>query len=49
MNLRIGIIAAAIRERITLQRLPDHTLEIRQTPTLGPRGGLPMRVRSRRQ
>ncbi len=47
--LEIGIIAAAIRERFTLERLPDHKLEIRQTPTLGPRGGLPMRVRTRRQ
>jgi cytochrome P450 len=48
-QLEIGIIAAAIRERFTLERLPGHTLEIRQTPTLGPRGGLPMRVRTRRQ
>ena len=38
-----------IRERFTLERLPGHALEIRQTPTLGPRGGLPMRVRTRRQ
>ena len=28
---------------------PGTALEIRQTPTLGPRGGLPMRVRTRRQ
>ena len=48
-QLEIGIIAAAIRERFTLERLPGHKLEIRQTPTLGPRGGLPMRVRTRRQ
>ena len=48
-QLEIGIIAAAIRERFTLERLPGHRLEIRQTPTLGPRGGLPMRVRTRRQ
>ena len=48
-QLEIGIIAAAIRERFTLERLPGHRLEIRQTPTLGPRGGLPMRVRPRRQ
>jgi len=47
-QLEIGIIAAAIRERFTLERLPGHRLEIRQTPTLGPRGGLPMRVRTRR-
>ena len=42
-QLEIGIIAAAIRERFTLERLPGHELEIRQTPTLGPRGGLPKR------
>jgi cytochrome P450 len=48
-QLEISIIAAAIRERFTLERLPGHTLEIRQTPTLGPRGGLPMRIRARRR
>jgi cytochrome P450 len=48
-QMEIGIIAAAIRERFTLERLPGHRLEIRQTPTLGPRGGLPMRVRARRR
>ena len=48
-QLEISIIAAAIRERFALERLPGHRLEIRQTPTLGPRGGLPMRVRTRRQ
>jgi cytochrome P450 len=48
-QLEIGIIAAAIRERFTLERLPSHRLEVRHTPTLGPRGGLPMRVRTRRQ
>jgi cytochrome P450 len=48
-QLEIGIIAAAIRERFTLERLPGHRLEIRQTPTLGPRNGLPMRVRTRRR
>ncbi len=48
-QLEISIIAAAIRERFALERLPGHELEIRQTPTLGPRGGLPMVVRTRRQ
>jgi cytochrome P450 len=47
-QLEIGIIAAAIRERFALERLSGFELEIRQTPTLGPRGGLPMRVRARR-
>jgi cytochrome P450 len=48
-QLEIGIIAAAIRERFTLERLPGHRLEVRHTPTLGPRDGLPMVVRTRRQ
>jgi cytochrome P450 len=48
-QLEIKVVAAAIRERFTLERLPGHRLEIRQTPTLGPRGGLPMRVRTRRR
>ena len=48
-QLEIGIIAAAIRERFTLERLPGFRLEVRHTPTLGPRAGLPMRVRTRRQ
>ena len=48
-QLEIKVIAAAIRERFTLERLPGHVLEIRQTPTLGPRGGLPLRVRTRRR
>ena len=46
-QLEIKIIAAAIRERFALERLPGHALEIRQTPTLGPRDGLPMRIRAR--
>jgi cytochrome P450 len=48
-QLEIGVIAAAIRERFTLERLPGHRLEVRHTPTLGPREGLPMQVRTRRQ
>jgi cytochrome P450 len=47
-QLEIGVIAAAIRGRFTLERLPGHRLEVRHTPTLGPRGGLPMRIRTRR-
>ncbi|MGH2969171.1 MAG: cytochrome P450 [Solirubrobacteraceae bacterium] len=47
-QLEINVIAAAILERFGLERLPRFRLEIRQTPTLGPRDGLPMLVRSRR-
>jgi cytochrome P450 len=46
-QLEIKVIAAAARERFRLERLPGHRLEIRQTPTLGPRDGLPMMVRAR--
>jgi cytochrome P450 len=45
-QLEVGVVAAAVLERVRLERLPGHRLEIRQTPTLGPRGGLPMLVRS---
>ncbi|MEA2312155.1 MAG: hypothetical protein QOE28_2123 [Solirubrobacteraceae bacterium] len=45
-QLEIKLIAAAVRERFRLERLPGHVLEIRQTPTLGPRAGLPMRIRA---
>jgi cytochrome P450 len=47
-QLEIGVIAAAVLERVRLERQPGHRLEIRQTPTLGPRGGLEMMVRARR-
>jgi cytochrome P450 len=47
-QLEIGVIGAAVLARVRLGRLPGHRLEIRQTPTLGPRGGLPMMVRARR-
>jgi cytochrome P450 len=46
-QLEIKVIAAALRERFRLERLPGHRLEIRQTPTLGPRRGMPMVIRAR--
>jgi cytochrome P450 len=45
-QLEIKVIARALLERFRLERVPGHRLEIRQTPTLGPRGGLPMTVRA---
>ena len=45
-QLEIKVIARAVLERFRLERVPGHRLEIRQTPTLGPRGGLPMTVRA---
>jgi cytochrome P450 len=48
-QLEIEVIARALLERLRLERLPGYRLEIRQTPTLGPREGLPMVVRPRRR
>jgi cytochrome P450 len=42
----IGIIARAILERFRLDLLPGFELEIRHAPTISPRPGLPLRVRS---
>ena len=43
----VKVIAAAALERFRLEPIPGHRLEIRQTPTLGPRDGLPLVVRER--
>jgi cytochrome P450 len=42
----IALIARAILERFRLELLPGFELEIRQAPTISPRHGLPMLVRS---
>jgi len=44
-QLEIKAIAARILSAHRLELEPGYRLEIRQTPTLGPRGGMPMRVR----
>ena len=44
-QLEIKAIAARILREHRLELAPGHRLEVRQTPTLGPKGGLPMRVR----
>ena len=44
-QLEIKAIAARVLREHRLELEPGHRLEIRQTPTLGPKGGLPMRVR----
>jgi cytochrome P450 len=44
-QLEIKAIAARILREHRLELAPGHRLEIRQTPTLGPKGGMPMRVR----
>jgi cytochrome P450 len=44
-QLEIKAIAARLLREHRLELLPGHRLEVRQTPTLGPKGGLRMRVR----
>jgi cytochrome P450 len=44
----IRVIARAILERFRLTLDPDFRLRIRQTPTIGPKGGLPVTVRAGR-
>ena len=41
----IRTIATAVLERFRVELRPGFTLRIRQTPTLGPAGGLPVRIR----
>jgi cytochrome P450 len=43
----IGVIARRILERFTLELAPGYTLRIRQMPTIGPRGGMPMVMHAR--
>jgi cytochrome P450 len=44
-QLEIKAIAARILREHRLELPRGHRLEIRQTPTLGPKDGLPVRVR----
>ncbi len=44
-QLEIKAIAARILREHRLELEPGYRLEVRQTPTLGPRRGMPMRVR----
>jgi cytochrome P450 len=43
-QLEIKAIAARVLREHRLELVRGHRLEVRQTPTLGPKGGLPMRV-----
>jgi cytochrome P450 len=45
-QLEVKAIAARVLREHRLELPPEHRLEVRQTPTLGPKGGLPMRVRA---
>ena len=44
-QLEIKAIAARVLREHRLELAPGHRLEVRQTPTLGPKGGLPVLVR----
>ena len=46
-QLEIRTIASRLLRDVVLDLDPGFTLEVRQTPTLGPRRGLPMVVRAR--
>jgi cytochrome P450 len=46
-QLEIRAIAARLLRDFTVQPEEGWRLEVRQTPTLGPRGGMPVRVRAR--
>jgi cytochrome P450 len=44
-QLEVKAVAARVLREHRLELPPGHRLEVRQTPTLGPKNGLPMRVR----
>jgi len=46
-QLEIKAIASRILERWTLELPPDFSLRVRQMPTIGPKGGMPVVVRAR--
>jgi cytochrome P450 len=43
----VKLVTAMLLQRFECELLPGHEMTVRQMPTLGPRGGLPMRVRAR--
>jgi cytochrome P450 len=47
-QLEVQLIAARILERFRLELEPGYVLRVRQMPTIGPKGGMPMTVRSAR-
>ncbi len=46
-QLEIKAIASRLLQRYRFEQLPGRTMRVQTTPTLGPRGGLPMVVRGR--
>jgi len=47
-QLEVKAIASALLERFDFELEPGYELRIRQMPTIGPKHGLPLIVRSRR-
>jgi len=43
----VKLVTSILLQRHRLELLPGHDMRVRQMPTLGPKGGLPMRVRPR--
>jgi cytochrome P450 len=43
----VKLVAATLLQRFRLELPPEHRMRVRQMPTLGPRGGLPMRIGAR--
>jgi cytochrome P450 len=47
-QLEIKAIASLLLSRFTVELAPGYRLSVRQMPTIGPRGGMPVVVRQRR-
>ena len=43
----VKLVTTMLLQRLRLELMPGYTMTVRQMPTLGPKGGLPMRVRER--
>ncbi len=43
----VKLVTAIALQRFDFELLPGHEMTVRQMPTLGPKGGLPMRIRAR--
>ena len=43
----VKLVTAMVLQRFLPELLPGHEMTVREMPTLGPKGGLPMRLRAR--
>jgi cytochrome P450 len=46
-QMEIKAVISMLLQRFRLELLPGRTMTVRQMPTLGPKGGLPMTIRAR--